>query len=436
MAAKFTILIRTFATNLSFYRDCLESLNALSFDDWELIILDETVTEDVRWTTEEMFPDENRIVYRKIKNKHGIAYAYNIGVHFASGEYVVLLGQHDRLSGNTLDLLNKKIKDYEIVYSDHDELVDNNRMHPHFKPDYNEELLRHTPYIGSFVCFRKNLCMKLGEFHEKLVYYPVYDFVFRTVESKVSVGHIPNLLHHERMTEEALPKEISDKMLREYGTVVAAHLKRMGMDAVVTGEKRGRFLNIDYQAPLYKNHRNEFLFLREKGVRLRGKKYMQKLYSIISQPDVGVVGIRFLHYDFSNDNCGYIFGNEGIAYSACYNQSVFHSGYENRAIIPQDVSMVDSACCMIDAKLYRHVGGFGANLDGRDIMLDFCMKAKEAGRRVVYLPEVVAYRRVSENISTQSSNSLIMERWNDQIKQGDPFYNENLPLGLDNYELY
>lgn len=436
MAAKFTILIRTFATNISYYRDCLESLNALSFEDWELIVLDETASEEVRWTTEEMFPDENRIVYRRIKNKHGLAYAYNIGVHFASGEYIVLLGQHDRLSGNTLDLLNKKISEYDIVYTDHDELIENNRMNPHFKPDYNEELIRHTPYLGSFLCFRKNLCMKVGEFHEKLQYYPVYDFLFRLIEAKVKVGHISSLLHHKRMPEENLPKETREKMLREYSTVVLAHLKRKGIEASVSLEKHGRFLNLEYESESYKNHRNEYLFLHEKGVRIRGKKYMQKLYSVLSQPDVGVVGIRFLHYDFSNDNCGYIFGNEGIAYPACYNQSVFKGGYENRAIIPQDVSMVDSACCMIDSKLYRHVGGFGANLDGRDIMLDFCLKAKEAGRRVVYLPDVVAYRRISENISTQSSNSLIMERWHDKIKAGDPYYNENLPLGLDNYELY
>ncbi|MCR4675067.1 MAG: glycosyltransferase, partial [Lachnospiraceae bacterium] len=228
MAAKFTILIRTYGTNLSYYRDCLESLDALSFDNWELIILDENFSQDVQWLTEEMFPDESRVVYRKLKNKHGFAYAYNIGVHFASGDYIVLLGQHDRLSGNTLDALNKKTKDYEIIYSDHDELIDSNRMHPHFKPDYNEELLRHRPYIGNFLCFRKNLCMKIGEFHEKLEYYSVYDFLFRAVESKVSVGHIPNLLHHERVIDEIIPKERKEKMLREYSTVVLAHLKRKG----------------------------------------------------------------------------------------------------------------------------------------------------------------------------------------------------------------
>lgn len=435
MAAKFTVLIRAFGTNPTFFRDCLESLNALNFKNWELIVLDENPGTDVMWITSEMFPEESRVIYRKIKNKHGLSYAYNIGVHFASGEYIVLLGQHDRLSTNTLDMLEQKIRECDVVYSDHDELIESNRMNPHFKPDYNEELIRHIPYIGSFICFRKNLSMKVGEFHEKLEYYPVYDFLFRLREAKVTVGHVPALLYHERVVDEALPKEIRAKMLREYATVVAAHLKRMGLEAEVFPDKKLRFLNVSYPTSTYKNHRDEFLFLHDKNVRIRGKKYMQKMYEILSQPDVGIVGVKFHHYDFTIDNCGYIYGREGLAYPACYNQSIFSEGYEYRNVLPRDVSMVDVGCCMIDSKLYRHVGGFGANLDGRDIMLDFCLKTKAAGRRIVFLPDVVCYRKLTENISTQSSNGLIMERWHDRLKAGDLFYNENLPMGLDNYQL-
>ena len=435
MAAKFTVLIRAFGTNPTFFRDCLESLNALNFKNWELIVLDENLGTDVMWITSEMFPEESRVIYRKIKNKHGLSYAYNIGVHFASGEYIVLLGQHDRLSTNTLDMLEQKIRECDVVYSDHDELIESNRMNPHFKPDYNEELIRHIPYIGSFICFRKNLSMKVGEFHEKLEYYPVYDFLFRLREAKVTVGHVPALLYHERVVDEALPKEIRAKMLREYATVVAAHLKRMGLEAEVFPDKKLRFLNVSYPTSTYKNHRDEFLFLHDKNVRIRGKKYMQKMYEILSQPDVGIVGVKFHHYDFTIDNCGYIYGREGLAYPACYNQSIFSEGYEYRNVLPRDVSMVDVGCCMIDSKLYRHVGGFGANLDGRDIMLDFCLKTKVAGRRIVFLPDVVCYRKLTENISTQSSNGLIMERWHDRLKAGDLFYNENLPMGLDNYQL-
>ncbi len=435
MAAKFTILIRAFGTNPMFYRDCLESLNSLNFQNWELIVLDENPGMDVGWITSEMFPEESRVIYRKVKNKHGLSYSYNIGVHFASGEYIVLLGQHDRLSINTLDELEKKLKECDVVYTDHDEIIETVRMNPHFKPDYNEELIRHTPYIGSFFCFRKNLYMKVGEFHEKLEYYPVYDFLFRLKEAKVNVGHIPSLLYHQRSVDETIPQEIKSKMLREYSTVVTAHLKRLGVEAAVTPDKKLRFLHVSYETDSYKKHRNEFLFLHDKNVRIRGKKYLQRMYEVLSQPDVGIVGVKFLHYDFTIDNCGYIFGREGLAYPACYNQSSFSPGYEYRNILPRDVSMVDVGCCMIDSKLYRHIGGFGANLDGRDIMLDFCLKTQAAGRRVVFLPDVVCHRRLTENISSQSSNDLILERWNDKLKVGDLCYNENLPVGLDNYQL-
>ncbi|MCR4797795.1 MAG: glycosyltransferase [Lachnospiraceae bacterium] len=437
MDTNFTILIRTYGTNPTYFRDCLESIIGLSYESWNLIVLDENEGEEIRWITEEMFPDDQRVSFRKIKNHHGFAYAYNIGVHFASGDYVIPVGQHDRLSGNMLDALNDNIANYDFIYCDHDELVDMNRMNPHFKPDYNEELLRHTPYIGDFLCFRRNLFFKVGELSDKLEYFPLYDFLFRNMEKGGRVKHLAKLLYHTRVsqisggTEEALKK----KMTREYAVVVGAHLKRLGLNGKAFPDKKPLRLKIDYAGDNYKSHRSEFLFLRDKGVRVFGKNYLQKMYDILSQPDVGIVGVRFERWDFTNDNCGYIFGREGIAYPACYNQSIFQEGYEGRAVIPRDVSMVDFGCAMIDEKLYRKVGGFGANMEGRDIMLDFCLKTREAGRRIIYLPDVVATRRVGTHASSQNSNGLLMERWHDRLKEGDPYYNPNLPMGVENYLL-
>ena len=430
MDTKFTILIRTFSTNTSYYRDCLESIVGLVYESWNLIILDETGGEEVRWITEEMFPDDDRVSFRKLKNNRGFAYAYNIGVHFASGEYVILVGQHDRLSGNMLDLLNDSIANYDFIYCDHDELVDMNRMNPHFKSDYNEELIRHTPYIGEFLCFRRNLFFKVGELSDKLEFYPLYDFLFRNMEKGGKVKHIPKLLYHARVTEHAHQDEgTRKKRTREYAVVVGAHLKRLGLSATVTPQKNSDRLKVEYHGENYKNHRDEFLFLHDKGIRILGKNHMQKMYDVLSQPDVGIVGIRFTRWDLTNDNCGYIFGREGIAYPACYNQSVLKDGYEGRASTPCDVSMVDFACAMIDEKLYRHVGGFSANMEGRDIMLDFCLKTQAAKRRIVYLPDVVAVRRVKNHMSSRDSNGLLMERWHDRLKEGDPYYNPNFSLG-------
>ena len=445
MSHRFSILIRASETTASFFRDCLESVIAQTHTDFELIILDENESQEVRFTCEEMFAGDDRIIYRTLKNRQGTAYAYNIGVHFSSGDYVVLMDQHDRISADTLERLAFAIDAAlevgdraDMIYTDRDELIGMNRMNPHFLPDYNEELLRHTPYFGSFICFRRNLFLDIGEFNEKLTYYPVSDFIFRAVEGKNRVLHLASLLYHERKRRsvDGRPPQLEEKQLREYGVVAAAHLKRLGVDIAVGYEKKKCFIQIDYQADSYKNHRDDFLFLRDRGTRVFGKTYMQQMYDVLSQPDVGIVGVRFIRFDLTNDNCGYIFGAEGIAYPACYGESMRRPGYDGRAIIPRDVSMVDAGFCMIDSKLYRHVGGFGANLDGRDIMLDFCMKTREAGRRIVYLPDVMVIRSPGKTTSSQTSNSLLMERWHDALKTGDPYYNRNLPLGLENYKLY
>ena len=442
---KFSILIRTAETTSSFFRDCLESVISQTHTDFELIILDENESQEVRFTCEEMFAGDERIIYRTLKNRQGVAYAYNIGVHFSSGEHIVLMDQHDRISADTLERFAAMIESAsetgdraDVIYTDHDELVGMNRMNPHFYPDYNEELLRHLPYFGSFICFRRNLFLDIGEFNEKLQFYPVSDFLFRAVEQKNRILHLHSLLYHKRVRRSSDGKllALDDQMLREYGVVVAAHLKRLGFDIATEPEKKKRFIRIDYSGESYKNHRDDFLFLRDQGIRVFGKTYMQQMYDVLSQPDVGIVGVRFIRFDLTNDNCGYIFGTEGIAYPACYNESIRKSGYDGRAVIPQDVSMVDAGFCMIDAKLYRHVGGFGANLDGRDIMLDFSMKTREAGRRIVYLPDVTVIRSPGKTTSSQTSNNLILERWHDALKNGDPYYNRNLPLSLSNYKLF
>ena len=445
MSHKFSILIRANETNSSFFRDTVESVIAQTHLDFELIILDENETQEVRYTCEEMFAGDDRIIYRTLKNRRGFAYAYNIGVHFSSGDYVVIMGQHDRISADTLERFAATIdaavdigEKADLIYSDYDELVGMNRMNPHFLPDYNEELIRHIPYISELVCFKRNLILALGEFNENLTFYPVYAFIFRAMEAGKRMLHLASLLYHQRQKKsyDGKLRLLPAIQLKEYAVVVAAHLKRKGFDIKTSAENKNRFIQIDYGAETYKNHRDDFLFLRDKGVRVFGKDYLQRMYNVLSQPDVGIVGVRFIRFDLTIDNCGYIYGNEGIAYPACYGEPMMKTGYDGRAIISRDVSMVDAAFCMIDAKLYRHVGGFGANLDGRDIMLDFCMKTREAGRRIVYLPEVTVIRSPGKTTSSQTSNSLILERWHDALKAGDPYYNRNLPLGLSNYTLY
>ena len=126
--AYFTLVVWTIDTNMDQFKDMLESIDQQDYREFELYILDNNPSNAIEITIKEFFPDiVDKVHYRRLKKKSGGAYAYNIGAHFAEGNYLVYLGQHDRLSAKTLGALNERITSREdfnsIIYTDSDELI-------------------------------------------------------------------------------------------------------------------------------------------------------------------------------------------------------------------------------------------------------------------------------------------------------------------------
>ena len=101
----------------------------------------------------------------------------------------------------------------------------------------------------------------------------------------------------------------------------------------------------------------------------------------------------------------------------------------------RDVAMVDCGCCLIDSKVYRMLHGFDTRLKGQDAMFDFCIRARQRGFRAVVIPKVIARRKKKEVITSSESHEILMEKHGEIIKQGDSFYNRNLPIGMENFIL-
>ena len=99
--------------------------------------------------------------------------------------------------------------------------------------------------------------------------------------------------------------------------------------------------------------------------------------------------------------------------------------------------MVDQALFMIDAKTFERVGGFDRRLTGRALMLDLCLKVRQLGQRIVFDPGVVARKKHEEDVLfDELSTATLYELWGELLAKGDPYYNRNLPMGLQNYRLF
>lgn len=438
----FSLIIWTVDTDMDHFKDCLESIDEQEYREFELYILDNNPSNAIEITIKEFFPDiVDKVHYRRLKKKSSGAYAYNIGAHFAEGDYLVYLNQHDRLSSNTLKLLNEKIAEQDsdcILYTDHDELVGQDRVSPHFKTDFNKELLLQTNYIGEFITISKEMIRRLGQFNEKAQTSYIYEYLLRAAFKKEKIEHIPSLLYHKRVSNAPMTKEEraqANFYCKEHMALALSYLRQDGVVAEGRIDASLKKWHIQYDETQFRRFSKDYMFLRDENVKLYTRNNAKKMYAYLSQPDVAVVGVRFIDRGFTLDNVGYVFDTDGAWYPAFHGQRIFRDSYEGLASMPRDVAMVDGSCCMIDAKVYRMLHGFDTRLSGQDAMFDFCIRAKEKGFRTVVIPRVIARKRDNTTITSTDSHEILMEKHGDLIEKGDRFYNRNLPIGMENYLL-
>ena len=246
------------------------------------------------------------------------------------------------------------------------------------------------------------------------------------------------MLYHKRTLNRPMNKEeraAANYYCKEHLALALTYLRQSGVlcdgeiDTSLTKWK------INYDDSSFRRFAGDYKFLKEENVSLLTRNNAKKMYAYLCQPDVAVVGVRFLGRGFTYDNAGYIVAEDGAQYPAFHGQRIFRNTYDGLGNMARDVAFVDAGCCMIDAKVYRMLRGFDTSLSGKDAMLDFCMRARAKGYRTVVVPRCVARYKNKNNLSTQESHERLMEKHGDVISKGDKFYNKNLPMGMDNFIL-
>jgi len=111
-------------------------------------------------------------------------------------------------------------------------------------------------------------------------------------------------------------------------------------------------------------------------------------------------------------------------------------GYANRAKVPQDMSVVAATCMLIRRDAFEDVGGFDESFPVAYNDVDFCLKLRQRGWRVVYAPDVLIVHHDSASFGTYRDGreeehrhdfDRMHERWGLAL-QDDPMHNPNLAL--------
>ncbi len=270
----FSILVPVYRTRPLFLSQLVDSVLAQTYPNWELVLADGSAfsagdAEASSW--EQLISSQAgrdpRIRRIPLQENGGIAGNTNAAYAAAKGDWIGFLDHDDTISADALYRMAKALQkdgDIDIFYSDVDNLSEDgtHRLLPHFKADYNLQMLCSMNYLCHFLVVKKSLLQQVlteenslqtalsdtgngTEATEKKTTVEMetvpallrsgfegaqdYDLVLRCCERTDRVCHIPRVLYHWRAYGESTAENPESKLYAfEAGKrAVQAHYDRL-----------------------------------------------------------------------------------------------------------------------------------------------------------------------------------------------------------------
>lgn len=239
---KFSVLVPLFNTPKKFLKDMIESVQAQTYKNWELILVDASDDEHsfVGDLCKKYYENDSRIVYKKLDKNYGISGNTNEAIKLATGDYIALFDHDDILVPTVLyeDMVRICETGADFVYTDEatfleDDIYDIVTFH--FKPDYAIDNLRANNYICHFSVFNRELIDKVGMFRQEYDGSQDHDMILRLTEAANRVEHIAKILYLWRSHGNSVSQDINAKTyaIDAAKRAVTDSLKRDGFKAEV-----------------------------------------------------------------------------------------------------------------------------------------------------------------------------------------------------------
>ena len=530
---RLSIVIPVYKTPERYLQEMLDSIVSQTYSKWEVCIADGSPRGESRERLIKRYADrDTRFKYVILGENKGISGNTNAAMDMAQGDFLVLADHDDTLTPDALFECVKAMNEdplYDVIYSDEDKLdMDGQALFdPHFKPDFNPDLLTSVNYICHLFVVNRNLVEAIGGFRQEFDGAQDYDFIFRCTEQARKVHHIPKVLYHWRCHMNSTASNPESKMYAfEAGArAIKAHYDRMGIavDSVEKGVDygiyhtrfhldeeplvsviipnkdhradldlcltslldKGTYRNLevivvennstepetfDYYEELQEKRKNvrvvtwkrkfnfsainnygvtfahgEYLLFLNNDVEVIEPDVIREMLGYARRDDVGIVGARLLYQDDTIQHAGVVIGFGGIAGHTFIGLHQAENSYFHRAMCAQDYSAVTAACMMSKQSLFDQVGGFREELAVAFNDIDYCLKIRSLGKKVVYNPYALLYHYESKSRGLEDTPEKV-ERFNREVARfigywpeivinGDPYYNPNLTLRKSNFAL-
>lgn len=179
----------------------------------------------------------------------------------------------------------------------------------------------------------------------------------------------------------------------------------------------------------------DFLLLLNDDIEVISPDWIECMLEHAQWPEVGAVGCKLLFPDGRIQHAGVTL-LEGKPYHHFYRWPGHEPGYFGSHILTRNYSAVTGACVMVRSDVYQEVGGFDEAFPLNFNDIDFCLKLREKGLRIVYTPyaQLFHFESVSKTGCYPEEIERFTQRWG-QKYYVDPYYSPHLATDAIDYRI-
>lgn len=175
-------------------------------------------------------------------------------------------------------------------------------------------------------------------------------------------------------------------------------------------------------------------------------RWLDRARSLLALPDVGALGARLLYPDNTIQHFGIVLGmaQHKVASTPHVGLPADAHGYFGKARLIQEFSAVTAACLFIRRADFEAVGGFDENLKVAYNDVEFCIRVREAGLKILCDPDITLIHKESKTRGSDADGEkakrldreaeYVRKKWS-RILDADPYYSPNLSLLNNDFSL-
>lgn len=376
----FSIVVPLYKTPEKYLEQLVKSVEQQTYGNWELCLSDGSgVDSPLREYLHKLEQREQRVKVISNPETLKISENTNQAIKAAAGEFIVFADHDDLLTPDALYECRKALEespDTELIYTDEDKISMSGKRYfqPHFKSDYNPDLLCSMNYFCHLVVVKKSLIDRAGMLNSEFDGAQDYDFVLRCTEQTEYIYHIPKVLYHWRAHENSTAENPESKMYAfEAGRrAIQAHYDRLHIPAEVQmGQYPGLYRTI-YQwkeQPLIsilipnKDHTEDL----DKCIQSIEQKSSYRNYEYIIIENNSELPKTFEYYkklEAENEKVRVVYWEREFNYSAINNFGAEFAKGEYLLLLNNDTEMIHPDCLweLLSPCMREEVGVTGARL--------------------------------------------------------------------------